>query len=100
MYLIVLGVFVLILVLVGIIVYQASAGGSVKTENLRLKDVIKAQNLSQNRFAAVVDKFTKEKHQFYEKAKTARSPNDYINIYNELLEIEPDDATIPGTRGS
>ena len=92
---IVLGVLLLIFVLIGIIIHLSTKSAVDRTENLRLKDVVKSQNLTHTKYAAVVDKFTKERYQFYEKAKSARTPNDYINIYNELLEIEPVNTTVP-----
>ena len=91
---IVCGVFLFAVTLIGMIVYFSSKSARSDQENLRLKDVIKSQNLAHTRYAAVVDKFTNERYQFYEKAKSARTPNDYINIYNELLEAEPVEPTV------
>lgn len=85
----------LLLVLVGIIGYLAFAAGSDKNEKARLKDVIRGQALSNKKFASVMDKVTKEKFNFYEQAQNARTANDFVQLYNKLLEVDPEHITIP-----
>jgi len=81
------------------IVSLSSDNGAKKNENNRLKDVIKSQNKLGERYGAVMDWVTKEKFNFYEMSKNARSPGDYIAIYNKLLEVNSEhvETTDPGS---
>lgn len=78
----------LCLLLLYLVIHGAEKTGGLVNENARIKDVLRASNIVHQRTAAIMDKFTKEQYNFFELAKTARSPNDYIQYANRLLDVD------------
>lgn len=91
--------FVIALVVAIVYVSNVSKALGISEESSRRKDdVIKAAQLAAKRSATIVDKVTKERFNFYEKAAHASSANDWVDLANSLLEVDqkPVERTDPG----
>lgn len=90
----------LLVIAVAVIAWLAKSLGVSEESSRRKNDVIKGAELAARKAAGIVDWLTKERFEFNEKAKQARSPNDWVTLANELLEVNSEHVQLPDPRNN